>query len=133
MKHNEEYSEWYDELNKSSWTPSTEIFNIIWTFMYLSMFVSQYLVRYHTKCYPFCTPVFIFFISILLHIIWTTIFYTYKQIGLALLDICIMFGLVSVSAVKFYNIDKTAAYLLIPYLCWLCFTIYLNAYIYLHN
>ena len=30
MKHNEEYSEWYDELNKSSWTPSTEIFNIIW-------------------------------------------------------------------------------------------------------
>jgi len=34
---------------------------------------------------------------------------------------------VILTAVKFYRIDKAAAWLLVPYILWLCFAAYLNA------
>ena len=52
---------------------------------------------------------------------------------LALLDTVLILGFTIFTFKKYFNINKLAAYILIPYIMWLCLAFILNAYIIVYN
>jgi len=121
--------EWYDKIEKSSLTPPKYVFGIVWPILYLLMFVSFNLVYRNEKCYQFCDPLKYFMVQFVLNITWTTLFFKYKMTKTALFSLFIMIMFTLITILQFYQISNVAAYLLIPYLLWICFASYLTSYI----
>lgn len=125
--------QWYNTLEKSPLSPPNYVFGIVWPILYVMMFLSLYLVWTNQKCYPYCPPITLFIVHLALNMMWTTIFFKWQMPKLALLDLILILGLVGLSYTQFYQIQKVSAYLLIPYLLWLCFALHLNLYIVVYN
>jgi len=126
-------NKWYKKLKTAPWNPPNYIFGIVWPILYLLMFISFMIVFLDKKCYPYCYTLTIFIIQLIINLSWTTIFFTYRQIKLALLVLLLIFGLALYATILFYKINKIAGILLIPYLLWLCVAISLNSYIVIYN
>ncbi len=124
---------WYKNLNRAPWSPPSYVFGIIWPVLYFLMTISFFLVWKNKKCYPYCSALSFFLIQLMFNLSWTTIFFYYKMTLLALIDIILIICFTVITYIKFTKINKIAAYLLIPYLCWLFVAFSLNMYIVLFN
>ena len=124
---------WYKKLKVAPWNPPDYVFGIVWPILYVLMFTSATIVYLDKKCYPYCYPLTIFFAQLILNLSWTTIFFKYRLIKVALLVLVLIFALTLYATILFYDINKIASYLLIPYLLWLCVAFSLNLYIVLNN
>lgn len=130
MKYNKK---WYNSLNRSQFSPPDWVFGIVWPILYTLMAISLYLVWTNKKCYPFCKPLYFFFIQLAFNLIWTTLFFVYKKPLLALLDIILILAFTIITYLQFQKINTKASYILIPYIAWLCFALYLNLFIVMKN
>jgi tryptophan-rich sensory protein len=128
LKSNEE---WYTTLNKSSLTPSNQIFPIVWTLLYIMIALSGY--KYISENSEDEYGIIIFSIQIFLNVIWTYLFFTLREPELALADIGLLWITIVLTINRFYMKSRLAAYLLIPYLGWVSFAGYLNYYIVVNN
>jgi len=125
--------QWYQKLNKPSWTPPDNWFGIIWPILYTLMFISLYIIYKNKNSIHFNTAFTLFFIQFFLNIIWTTIFFKFKMIKLALLDLILLLLFLSLTLNSFYKINKLSYILLLPYLIWLLIAFSLNLYIVIYN
>ena len=105
----------------------TIIFPIVWTILYLMMAISYYLVSNKSNTFG------IYFAQLVFNSLWTVFFFGLKLRLFAFIWLIALFVLVVLMLVKYYKINKTAGYLLIPYSLWLVFAGYLNLSIYLLN
>lgn len=103
------------------------IFPIVWTILYFMMAVSYYLVSSKEKTLG------IYLAQLIFNSLWTVLFFGLKLRLLAFIWLVILFILVIIMLIKYYKLNKTAGYLLIPYSLWLIFAGYLNFSIYLLN
>ena len=103
------------------------IFPIVWTILYFMMAVSYYLVSSKEKTLG------IYLAQLIFNSLWTVLFFGLKLRLLAFIWLVILFILVIIMLIKYYKLNKTAGYLLIPYSLWLIFAGYLNLSIYLLN
>jgi tryptophan-rich sensory protein len=124
---------WYKNLNKAPWSPPNYVFGIVWPILYILMCISVLLVYFDTKCFPYCSPITYFLLQLILNLSWTTIFFKFRQLILALLIIILVILLTSYTSIIFYPINKIASLLLIPYILWLCLAFSLNLYIVIYN
>ena len=124
---------WYQQLNKPSWTPPDYAFGIIWPILYTLMFISLYIIYKNKNSIHYHTAFTLFFIQFFLNIIWTTIFFKFKMIKLALFDLMLLLLFLSLTINSFYKINKLSSILLLPYLLWLLVAFLLNLYIVLYN
>lgn len=124
---------WYKKINKSSLTPPSWVFGTVWPILYILMFISLSLVWNNKRCFPYCNSLTYFFIQLFFNLIWTSLFFYYKKPVYALVDIILVIIFTAITYHKFLKYNKLAAYLLIPYLLWLCFASYLNLFIVLNN
>ena len=124
---------WYEQLNKSSLTPPSYVFGIVWPVLYTLMGVSAYLVLTNKKCMPYCNGIILFGVQLVFNLIWTTLFFRLKMPLLALIDLIITFGLMVFTLFEFYRIDHVVFWMNVPYTLWLMFAGYLNAYIWWNN
>lgn len=97
------------------------IFPIVWTILYILMGISSYLVFQKESIIPK-----IYLIQLLFNYLWVFIFFDFKYFTLSFIWIIILIILVIIMIKKFYQIDKTAGYLQIPYLIWLIIAAILN-------
>lgn len=125
--------EWYNRLNKSKYTPSSWVFGVVWPILYICMIISFIIVKRNEKCKNYCNPLKFFTIQLLFNLIWTTIFFKFKNIKLALLDLILIIIFTLITIIQFYKISLIATLFLIPYFLWLCFALYLNLYIVFNN
>lgn len=123
-------NEWYDSLKKSSLTPPDYVFGIVWPILYLMIFGSIGLTLYNDPNLCLDCPFTFFAIQLVFNLIWTTIFFRYKQIFLGLIDLILVIVFTIIYMTK---VNGVSLYLMIPYLCWLCLAFYLNLYIYHFN
>ena len=117
-------------MNKSSLTPPGYVFGIAWTILYIILaiyFVMALLLRGTEKALVY------FAIQMVINFSWTYVFFTKNYQRLALTMIILMIILSVLSMIEMLKINKYVAYLLIPYIAWLCFATYLNSYIILKN
>jgi len=124
---------WYKNLNKAPWSPPNYVFGIVWPILYVFMFISIILVYFDKQCFPYCSPVTFFFLQLILNLSWTTIFFKYRQLYMALIVIISIIILTVYTILAFYPINKIASYLLIPYTLWLCLAFSLNMYLIFYN
>ena len=74
-----------------------------------------------------------FLIQLALNAIWSYLFFGLKNPMLALIEIVLLWLMIYETYLKFIKINKTAGYLLIPYMAWVGFAAILNASIWWLN
>ncbi len=125
---------WYVTLNKPSFNPPNTIFAPVWTVLYVLMGISAGLVwlrGLHHKWVK--TALYHFVFQLLLNAAWSIVFFGLKKPFLALLVIIGLIVMLLFTIKWFKIVNKIAAYLLVPYLMWLCFATVLNYKIWMLN
>lgn len=126
-------NDWYVDLIKPSFNPPGYLFGPVWTVLYVLLGLSLYMVWKSPTGKIRSQALIIFFIQMFLNFIWTFIFFYFKNSGLALADIIILWLFIVLMILIFYRINKTAAFIQIPYLLWVSFATVLNASIWMLN
>lgn len=124
----------YKDMNKPPLSPPSWVFSIAWTILYILMGLATYYVVISDKAgYLKATPLRLYAIQLIMNFMWSIVFFNWNMYLFAFIWLIIMWAIVIVCAVQFFFIDKTAAYLLIPYILWLTFAAYLNLGSYILN
>lgn len=121
---------WYAGLVKPSFSPPNWLFAPVWTSLYLLMGMAFYriwslVVAPHDKHLK-QQALLLFVIHLVFNALWSILFFGLHSPILGLLDILILLSLIVILTIKFYHLDRTAGYLLIPYLAWVTFATLLN-------
>ena len=126
-------SEWYYSLTKPAFSPPDQIFAPIWAILYL-MIISSFIFYLSTKSENKAMGYIFFFTQIILNFLWSPVFFGLKNIAYAFFIIILLDVFVLLTIRKFYSINKTSGYLLIPYFLWIMYATYLNlAYLVLNR
>ena len=124
---------WYAQLNKPSFNPPGYLFGPVWTVLYLLMGVSLYLVWKSPDGKLRTNALVVFGLQMLLNFAWSFIFFYFHRPGWAMIDIIALWVFIVVMIFIFYQINKVAALIQIPYLLWVSFASVLNAAIWMLN
>ncbi len=125
--------EWYKLLEKSSLTPPSYIFPIVWTILYAILAVIGYFLyieRHKVEIKPIAL---LFFIQMLFNWLWTPLFFGLHEPNIALLFLFSTIFFTGFILTKTINSYKPIFYLLLPYFCWIIFAGYLNLVICILN
>ncbi len=117
---------WYAGLDKPTWNPPAWIFGPVWTVLYLMMGVAAWLVWREGGWMARQRPLGLFLGQLLLNAIWTPVFFGMHQIGLALIDIALLWLALGATLIVFMRVSRPAGWLLVPYLAWVSFAAFLN-------
>lgn len=112
---------WYVSLNKPSFNPPNYLFGPVWTTLYIIMGISLFLVLNKAKDLEKNKIIFVFIIQLILNFLWSFLFFKFQQLGLALVEILIMWCSILFMIIVFYKTNKLAALINIPYLLWVSF------------
>ena len=125
--------EWYATLNRPSFNPPNWIFVPVWTSLYILMGISFFLIWKQEASKVRNRAILIFLLQLLLNFAWSFIFFFFNLIGLALVEIILLWISIVMMLVVFYKIKPIASYINIPYLLWVTFATVLNASYYFLN
>lgn len=118
---------WYKTIVKPGFTPPNYLFAPVWTVLYILMGISAGLVWSRGTYHKWVkTALYHFVFQLLLNALWSLVFFGLEQPLFALLIIITLFILIFLTIKWFKIVNKTAAYLLIPYLLWVLFATALN-------
>ena len=119
---------WYAAANKPWFNPPNWIFAPVWTALYIMMGIALYLV-WRTETISSSvkqTAVILFTVQLTLNFFWSLIFFKLQQPGWAFAEIITMWLAILFTIIWFGKISSTAAWLLVPYICWVSFASVLN-------
>jgi benzodiazapine receptor len=119
--------EWYATLNQPSFSPPSFVFGPVWTALYILLGVSLFLVWKLDSGKERNLAILAFLIQLILNFGWSFIFFYFRMIGFALIEIVILWIAIVIMLYQFYKIKPLAAYINIPYLLWVTFASILNA------
>ncbi len=118
---------WYQTINKPTWNPPSWIFGPVWTTLYIMMGISLFLVwKSATGKELKRIAIILFTVQLLLNFFWSFIFFYNQQPGWALVEIIVMWIFILLTIFAFANVNKLAAWLLVPYISWVSFATILN-------
>ena len=118
--------DFYDEIQKPLYAPDRKIFRPVWTFLYVLMGVSFVIFYFQPMSLAKFFGIPLFFLQLILNLLWTPLFFKYKKIGLALVDLFFLLVTVIVMTVVFFGISFILGVLQIPYIIWLFIAFRLN-------
>lgn len=125
---------WYQTLHKPSFTPPNWLFPVAWTSIYIMIAIAAYLVwKRRNRTATYTQTRVVYFVQLLLNFSWSIIFFGMHQIFAALVIILLLWIFILINIYAFGRFNRTAAWLLIPYLIWVSFASVLNFSIYLLN
>lgn len=118
---------WYQHINKPSWNPPNAIFGPVWTSLYILMGIALYLVWKADTSSELKKIAFVFFaIQLAFNFCWSFIFFRLHQPGWAFAEIIVMWAFILATIFAFAQVNKLAAWLLVPYISWVSFAAVLN-------
>lgn len=124
---------WYAEINKPSFNPPNYLFGPVWTSLYILMGISIYMILQSPKTELRKKAIAIFCIQLFLNFCWSFIFFKFQLLGLAFIEIILMWASILTMIIVFFEINKKAALIQIPYLLWVSFASVLNGSIWFLN
>ncbi|MBL7205984.1 MAG: tryptophan-rich sensory protein [Candidatus Aenigmarchaeota archaeon] len=125
---------WYASLAKPWFTPPNWVFAPVWTILFALMGISAWIIwdkgldKKGIK-----EALFFFDVQFILNILWSFLFFGLRNLLYALIEIIILWIAIALTIWKFYKIDKRAAYIMLPYIAWVCIALALNLGIVLLN
>lgn len=126
---------WYPTLVKPSFNPPNWVFAPVWTSLYILMGIAAGLVWSQiasnkegvTKALQF------FAVQLVLNALWSYLFFGLHNLMLATIEVFLLWLMIFETYTQFAKINKTAGYLLLPYLAWVSFASVLTASIWWLN
>lgn len=122
----------YEKLIQPPLSPPGWLFPIVWTILFILMGISSYMIYISDSPYK-KSALRIYAIQLAVNFFWTIIFFNMERYLFAFIWLLLLLVLIFFMIISFSRINKTAAYLQIPYLLWVAFAGYLNLGIYLLN
>ncbi|HEY0624707.1 TspO/MBR family protein [Sphingomonas sp.] len=117
---------WYQMLVKPEATPPGWAFPAAWTALYVLLGLALAMIV-NARGSRLRRPALILFaVQMAANLAWSPLFFGYHQVSAALLLIVVIFVLALATTFVFARIRKGAAWLMAPYLAWLCFAGILN-------
>ena len=86
-------SGWYASLNRPSFSPPNWLFGPVWTMLYILMGISLFLIWNLEPSKERNLALIIFMVQLLFNFCWSFIFFHFKMIGPALVDIVVLWPL----------------------------------------
>jgi len=119
-------SDWYPQLVQPSFVPPNAAFGPVWTLLYLMMAYAAWRVwRVHGfSGAPWALGLFL--VQLALNLLWSILFFGLQEIGLALVEIVVLWLAILLTTVLFWRLDRVSGALLLPYLAWVGFAAFLN-------
>jgi translocator protein len=121
---------WYVTLVKPSWTPPNWLFGPAWTVLYIMMAVAAWLVW---KVGDAKHALILWGGQLALNFSWSFLFFGAQSPGLGLINIFAMWLAIAATIFAFAFKSRVAAFLMVPYLCWVSYATALNIAIYTLN
>lgn len=118
---------WYSKLAKPAFTPPNAVFAVVWPILYALMAVAAWLVWKAPRSTCRFNGLRLFSLQLLFHLLWAWIFFDRRQIGIAFVDLALMWITLLVTILNFRRVSSIAVWLLVPCLAWMTFVGYLNA------
>jgi len=125
---------WYATLNKPGFNPPNWIFAPVWTTLFILMGISLFLI-WNNKIKSGNRKIFFvaFAVNLILNVLWSLIFFSLHLTGLAFIEVILLAISIIILILLSWKISKAAAWLLVPYLLWVCFASFLNYNIWILN
>ena len=126
---------WYPTIIKPVFNPPNWVFMPVWTLLFVLMGIAAGLTwdKIKEQNAEVKKALGFFLIQLALNAIWSYLFFGLKNPMLALIEIALLWLMIYETYLKFIKINKTAGYLLIPYMAWVGFAAILNASIWWLN
>lgn len=121
----------YETLERPLFSPPSSIFPIVWTILYTLMGISYGILKSNGLVNQEIN--LIYYSQLIVNLLWPIAFFVLEWRLFAFLWIILLIVLIINMIIKFYNKNKLAGLLQIPYLIWLIFAAYLNLGVYLLN
>jgi tryptophan-rich sensory protein len=116
-------------LTKPFFSPPNWVFGPVWTLLFLLMGIALYIIwvikekkllekRFYAISW--------FKIQFAFNVLWSYLFFGLRNPFLGFIGIIFLWLSIVITIIYFYKINKTAAYLMVPYLLWVSFASLLN-------
>ncbi len=117
----------YGSMNKPPLSPPAWLFPIAWTLLYVMMGLASYFI-YDSEAYSAdrSCALKLYGIQLAMNFLWSIVFFNWGLYLIAFIWLLVMWCVVILCAFCFFRINKTAGWLLVPYILWLTFAAYLN-------
>ncbi len=125
--------DWYNLINKPSWTPPGSVIGTVWFFLYALIAVSGWLIWRQRDSGRAWGALTAWGAQLVLNALWSLCFFGLRNPPLAFGELVLLWLVILVTVVAAYRISKVAAFLLVPYIAWVTFAGYLNLQIWLLN
>lgn len=118
----------YKEIVKPPLSPPSIVFPIVWTILFTLMGISAAMIYNNTVASKLerDSALLTYGVSLVFNFFWSIIFFNLQMYFFAFLWLLALLYFIIKTIIKYYKIDKIAAYLQIPYLVWVTFAGYLN-------
>ncbi len=122
----------YEMLEKPPLAPPPMVFPIVWTILFILMGIAAY--RIYRSSSPLKRPALVLYVvNLAVNFFWPLLFFGLQAYLLAFIWLLLLWVIIIALLVVFRQIDRLAAWLLVPYFLWVSFAGYLNLGIYLLN
>ena len=121
----------YETLKQSLFAPPGIVFPIVWTILYVLMGVSYGILKTNNKTSDEIDS--IYYLQLGVNALWSIFFFIFKWRLFSFLWIILLAAFVIIMIKRFYEKNKLAGLLQIPYIIWIVFASYLNIAIYILN
>ena len=121
---------WYAQLAKPAFTPPGWILGPGWTVLYIMIAVAGWRAWRRDRG---GRPVTAWWTQLVLNFLWSPVFFSAHQIGLALAIILLLLAAILAFIVLSWREDRAAAGLFVPYAAWVVFAAVLNGSLYWLN
>lgn len=117
---------WYRQLNKPAWNPPDWAFPVVWTTIYIFIIYSVGTVWNMSGSEQHPLILLVVGINFFLNLLWSVLFFTYRRLRLALLEVVLLWMSIIAMMIVFAGIHMFSALALLPYLIWVGVATILN-------
>ncbi len=118
---------WYQALQKPTFNPPDWVFAPVWTTLYIMMAIAAWRVWRRGPTQSTRRALMVFAVQLALNLGWSVVFFGSRQIGLALIEVVVLFAAIIANMVLFWRIDRPAGVFFVPYALWVAYASVLTA------
>ena len=117
---------WYESLAKPWWRPPNWLFPPAWAVLFATIAIAGWMVWGVAGLTGAAVPFLIYAVQLVLNFCWSALFFGLRRPDLAFAEVLLLWASILATIVAFHGVDPAAAWLLVPYLCWVTFAAVLN-------
>ena len=124
---------WYPTLAKPAFNPPNWMFAPVWTALFFMMAIAAWRVWRRDGLRNARWALMLFALQLALNLSWSIVFFGLRSIGWALVEIVVLLLAILATTLVFWQRDRVAGMLFVPYAAWVAFATVLNAAIWRLN